>query len=139
MTTIKNFKGIAPAIAINVYRWSWDDCTNNGISSPARHNRLYIVGIIESETEEFTPLSDDLCLPDKIDFSNKKELLEADTLCLLVKRTLFNENADYLVGLKDFMQGKWCMAGGNFGYSCDSRYHKTINRLPLPIHDRIED
>lgn len=138
MTTIKSFKGIAPAIAINVYRWSWDDCTNNGISSAERNDTLYIVGMVDDETKEFTPLSEDLYLPDKIDFSDEKEL-EADNLCLLIKRTLFDENADYLVGLKDFMQGKWCMAGGNFGYSCDSRYSEIINRLPLPIFDRIEN
>lgn len=133
---IKDFKGIANAIEINVYKWHLGDCTNNGISE--RNNTLLIVGQVDSITKEFKTFDKNLGLPHKVHFNNEEEL-NADNLCLLVKRELFGENADYIVGLKDYLSGKWTMMGGNFGYSCDSRYRQTINNLPLPIHDRIED
>ena len=135
---ITEFKGIAPAMEIKVYRWTLGDCTNNGISSEHRNNRLLIVGWVDDNTKEFYPLPKKLYLPYEVNFANEEEL-KADNLVLLVKRVLFGQNADYLVGLQDFITGKWCMMGGNFGYSCDSRYRQNINSLPLPIHDRIED
>lgn len=33
--------------------------------------------------------------------------------------------------------GKWNMMGGNFAYSCDSRFRNTFDG-PVPIHDRFE-
>lgn len=133
---VNEFKGIANAISVNVYKWDWGDCTNNGISE--RNSELLIVGQVDYMTKEFETFADNLYLSHKINFNNEEEL-NADNLCLLVKRELFGENADYIVGLKDYLSGKWTMMGGNFGYSCDSRYRQTINNLPLPIHDRIED
>lgn len=133
---IEEFKGIANAIRINVYRWTLGDCTNNGISN--RNNELLIIGEINSITKEFKTFDDNLGLPNKINFNNEEEL-KVDNLCLLIRRNLFGENADYIVGLKDYLSGVWTMMGGNFGYSCDSRYAEIINKLPLPIHDRIED
>lgn len=34
--------------------------------------------------------------------------------------------------------GKWYMAGGNIGYSCDSRFCE-ISTYPLNIHDRTDE
>lgn len=35
---------------------------------------------------------------------------------------------------------RWCMMGGNFIYSCDSRFEEvTGSCYPVPVHDRIEE
>ena len=35
---------------------------------------------------------------------------------------------------------KWHMAGGNFVYSCDSRYREVTGiHYPISVHDRVED
>lgn len=41
---------------------------------------------------------------------------------------------------------RWCMMGGNYGATSDSRFHEAVNLLTgaasygaVPIHDRIED
>ena len=132
MKTI-DFKGVVYALPINIYKWNLTDCSNNGITS--RNNELLLVGMVDAKTKEFTPLNNGFI---EIDFNKKN--LNKDNLCLVVKRHLFGEEQhDYIVGLKDFIDGKWCMMGGCFGYSCDSRFCRDINRQPLPIHDRIED
>ena len=40
---------------------------------------------------------------------------------------------------------RWCMMGGNFVYTSDSRFHRAVERITggasygaVPIHDRIE-
>jgi hypothetical protein len=33
---------------------------------------------------------------------------------------------------------KWTMMGGNFLYTCDSRFRENVNPYPIRIHDRIE-
>jgi hypothetical protein len=33
---------------------------------------------------------------------------------------------------------KWTMMGGNFLYSCDSRFRQLVSGSPIRIHDRIE-
>lgn len=36
--------------------------------------------------------------------------------------------------------GKWHMAGGNFVFSCDSRYREVTGiNYPISVHDRVED
>lgn len=130
---LSDFKGVAYALPINVYKWNLGDCSNNGITS--RNNELLLVGVIDNKTKDFEPLTNGFI---KIDFNNEQDMSQ-DDLCLVVKRQLFGgEQHDYIVGLKDFINGKWCMMGGCFGYSCDSRWSE-INYLPLPIHDRLED
>lgn len=130
---LSDFKGVAYALPINIYKWNLGDCSNNGITS--RHNELNLVGIVDAKTKQFEPLVDGFI---EIDFNNEEEL-KSDNLCVVIKRELFGEQHDYIVGLKDFINGKWCMMGGCFGYSCDSRFSRDINSQPLPIHDRIED
>ena len=130
---LSDFKGVAYALPINIYKWNLGDCSNNGITS--WHNELNLVGIVDAKTKQFEPLVDGFI---EIDFNNEEEL-KSDNLCVVIKRELFGEQHDYIVGLKDFINGKWCMMGGCFGYSCDSRFSRDINSQPLPIHDRIED
>lgn len=33
---------------------------------------------------------------------------------------------------------RWCMAGGNFVYTSDSRFSETYGYGPVSVHDRIE-
>ena len=43
------------------------------------------------------------------------------------------------VPLSEGRRDKWHMMGGNFIYSCDSRFYEVTNcRYPVPVHDRIE-
>ena len=35
-------------------------------------------------------------------------------------------------------RGHWTMFGGNFAYSCDSRFAELFGHSPIAIHDRIE-
>lgn len=36
------------------------------------------------------------------------------------------------------VKNKWLMMGGNFVYSCDSRFRQCINEYPIRLHDRFE-
>jgi hypothetical protein len=47
-------------------------------------------------------------------------------------------SADYRYLRPRCAEERWTMMGGNFGYSCDSRFTSEVSRYPLPIHDRIE-
>lgn len=33
---------------------------------------------------------------------------------------------------------RWCMFGGNFVYSCDSRFAQAYGNRPIRVHDRME-
>jgi hypothetical protein len=36
------------------------------------------------------------------------------------------------------LQPGWSMAGGNFLWSCDSRFRQEVSPSPISIHDRFE-
>lgn len=105
-------------LRIHVYRWSLGDCSMEGISS--RYDSLILIG----------PGIDG---PEVVDLDEP-----AENVVMLVKRRLFGTeehlhleplDGHYAVG------SKWYMSGGNFGYSCDSRFPA---KYPLSIHDRYE-
>ena len=100
-------------ISINVLRDSSGDCTNCGLSST--YDILYIEHKEGWISEENAP-----------------EALRVD----LVKRNLFGST--YL-NFKPSNLNRHSMAGGNFAWSCDSRFREAISDQPVPIHDRIED
>jgi hypothetical protein len=94
------------------------DCTMNGISR--QHNTLTLVG--EGIQGPFEPTDDAPAVR-------------------LVRRQLFlrsGERGEYLhlepVDAK-YHGGEWLMAGGNFGWTCDSRFPSDY---PISIHDRYE-
>lgn len=101
------------------------DCTNNGASS--RHERMTLfVGEID----------------DVLNYIRRNEI-DPDGCLFLIKRELWGENADYLVPITAYdterQYWRWSIAGGNYAYTCDSRWRVyTGSRLPLPIHDRVE-
>lgn len=106
-------------LSINVYRAAgWDDCSLNGVS--ARYDRLILIG-------------DGIEGPVTVDMDNPPE-----NVVTLVKRRLFgSEPYFHLEPLDGCHAGgnKWYMAGGNLGYTSDSRFP---SRYPLSIHDRHE-
>ena len=90
------------------------DCTNGGISS--KFTKAILIG--DNVPEIFESSEDAPALQ-------------------LVRRDL--PNGEYLHA-EPVNQPTDCagpMAGGNFIYSCDSRF-RAINPYPLPIHDRFE-
>lgn len=100
---------------INVYRAAGADCTNGGISARAKG----LVMVVYEKGEQPKPSDGDV---------------------MFVRRALFGRRADYLrpIGAVNPNCVGWMM-GGNFGYSCDSRFHEyTGSDQPLPIHDRQE-
>lgn len=92
------------------------NCSNNGIS--ARHKDILLIcedGFMD------------------VDLDNPPE-----NACKVVERDLFGKTYKHIEPLKSVDKG--CvgyMAGGSFGYSCDSRFRR-ISDYPLPIHDRQE-
>lgn len=130
---LTEFKGIVKALPINIYKNSLTGCTNNGVSD--RNKELLIIGAYNSETKNFIPFTDGFI---DINF-NSEEDMNKDNLCVLVLRKLWNEPHNYIASLKDILNGKWLMFGGNFGWTSDSRFRKQFSEHPLAIHDRIEE
>lgn len=101
-------------LPVNVYRWTLGDCTNGGISG--RFDSLYLIcdqGWLEVE-------------------------LNDPRLIKIVTRNHVGREGTYThvepVNDPDKKEIGY-MAGGNFVYSCDSRFPFDY---PLPIHDRSE-
>lgn len=108
---------IARALPIDVYKHGKYDCTNGGISS--KYNELLV-----------------MC-PDghvKVDLENPPE-----NLVIVVKRFLFGKTIYYIEPYKIAKHIGW-MSGGNFAFSCDSRFSRLIdgNHYAISIHDRQE-
>lgn len=106
---------------VTVYRpGHGTDFTNNGITS--KNDYLYLYKGERSE-----------CIADA----------EQNGLCAksiyLVERMLWGEKHYFAEPLVEPNVNGPHMAGGNFVYSCDSRYHQmTKCDGPLPVHDRYE-
>ncbi len=100
------------------------DCTRNGVSS--RHDHLTVVNV----PGPFNPAPD---RPAVLMDSHVKGCLR------LVPAELENETWRPV-------QGKWFMAGGNFGHSSDSRFNEACRQKlgvecfygAAAIHDRVE-
>lgn len=87
---------------------STGDCTNNGISS--KHDSLILIG------------------------KNIPKIFETEDITQCAKLDFYK---NYARCKPIILKNKWYMNGGNFLYSCDSRF-REINKYPIPIHDRIE-
>lgn len=57
---------------------------------------------------------------------------------LLVLRTKRVAGNDYLNLAPVALLSQWVMDGGNFAYSCDSRFRTNVSAYPVPVHDRKE-
>jgi len=91
------------------------DCTNGGITSKV--NKVILVG--EGIPEVFTVGEDDVYLK-------------------LVKRNLFGSEYIHAEPVGQTKSDVGYMSGGNFIYSCDSRFREHVNKYPIPVHDRSE-
>lgn len=101
-------------LSANVFK-HYEDCSNGGITS--RHGEILIPhskGWQEVDTEN---LPENFCRLESLEFGGKPHLRFIPAI------------------VKD--SGKWCMFGGCFAYSSDSRF-RDISEYPIPIHDRVE-
>lgn len=95
------------------------DCTNGGVTSPARgYTDAYIVG------PGIAPV---------FDVDDRRPVLK------LVKRILWGVPYYHAEPLDPPPAGSvgW-MAGGNFVYTSDSRFNDATARYPIAVHDRSE-
>jgi len=109
----------------HVYRdTALGDCTNHGASS--RFDMLYIYAEHLS-----TPAA-------LLDIQQHNLNIEQ---CFQVHRIIVGGKPFFNIKpLDPRLSGKWKMFGGNFAYSCDSRYREVTGiSYPIPVHDRIED
>ena len=106
----------------NVLRYAHGyDCSNNGATS--RHDDIYLFN--GGTAEEIQAYADDHDIPYEICF--KVEVLRR------------GEPHEYHRAVPAFKSGKMWMAGGNYAYSCDSRYEEVSGiRYPISVHDRSE-
>ena len=113
ITWLRSTFEIESCLPADVYRSSFGDCTNGGISSAK--TRLYII-------------------------SKMKGPFEANDIreCVYVERkNVCGE--DYIDCKPLYFQRRWYMAGGNFLYTSDSRFREiTGSKYPISIHDRYE-
>ena len=93
---------------VSIYRNPLGDCTNGGKSS--KHNDAILIG--GGMAEVFEAKDGDLALE----------------LCQRRDGTYF---------AKPKGETRWCMFGGNFCWTSDSRFRR-ISEAPIQIHDRIE-
>ena len=111
-------------LLVDVFKNGDIDCTNNGISSKAKTLCLVNVEGPFSPNAQ-TPAA--MLAP-----GNGKGLVKIVPAAL-------DDIGEYI---KD---RRWCMMGGNFAYTSDSRFHRAVERITghasygaVPIHDRIE-
>ena len=102
---------MAKALPVNIYKNRGKDYSNYGISS---------------EYDEILLLCDDGFIT--VDLDNPPA-----NLCILVRRTLFGKEADYIRPYAEPKGAGW-MSGGTVCYSSDGRFDSH----PLQLHDRDE-
>jgi hypothetical protein len=111
-------------ISISIFRSDLGDCTNGGVTSPARaQGKIFVVfdEAIRMGNFRLEECKDD----DRI-------------VCLKVVRRWAGTKNEYLHLEPMFNRPEGQagpMAGGNYGGCSDSRF-SDLSRYPLPIHDR---
>jgi hypothetical protein len=115
-----------------VFRWDLGDCTKNGISSKTGTLTIFV----ESER---LGLRDAKGFPDTKETKEKLlELLqrhpEYENSLVAIEDECCSSRRVRGIQIKDYLAGRWTMFGGNFLWSCDSRFFEH----PVKIHDRVE-
>ena len=104
-----------PSYFVSIYRDADGvDCTINGVSNQHRRAILYRGDVPENHPKDYAALVLD-----------EKPI----TICA---RTVARVRA-VPVG-----ETHWTMFGGNFIWSCDSRFRQEVSEYPIAVHDRIE-
>jgi len=104
-------------LSVSIYRdGSGYDCTNGGASS--KFDKGIVTGYKIGEDSQIFPPSDDC--PEYV-----------------ILRDFVNGGQERIraVPVELVESGKWTMFGGNFLYTCDSRFPSD---QPIKIHDRVE-
>lgn len=97
-----------------VFRSGLGDCTNNGISG--NHDRLYILS------------KDGYSVPSDI-----RELVQIEQI------EQRYTGGEYVSVKPVYKADRWYMSGGNFLFSCDTRFKEATGiDYPIPIHDKHE-
>ena len=100
------------------------DYTNGGVSS--RVERVYICreGVTYDEVQEFC----------------KENPYYGNVMFFVVDAiSLGDETYIRATNLSERAKGNWTMSGGNYAYSCDSRYKEITGiSYPISLHDRVE-
>ncbi len=105
-----------------ILRSTLGDFTNNGVTSRQKDIYLFNGGT----SEEIQAYADDHV----IDYEQ----------CFKVEVLWEGQKNEYHRAIPAFKQGKIWMAGGNYAYSCDSRYSEVTGiTYPISVHDRTED
>lgn len=108
-------------ISVYVYRDNLGDCTNNGVTSRNSSMLLFV----------------DCDREDAISWC-KEHHYDPNEQLILVRRNLWGERHDYAEPLVKPENMAQC-AGGNFVYSCDSRFREyTKSWQPISVHDRFD-
>lgn len=103
-------------ISVEIFR-NGSDCTNNGVSSPEKSSgKIFLVPCAGGNWKEDEVLDN----PDRF-------------VVLEIKEPATNMHLRPVSA-----GGAWTMFGGNFAWTSDSRFRKSVSENPLRIHDRIE-
>lgn len=106
-------------LSVMIYKGMSEDCTNDGVTADTK-GKIYLVpcevGAISQEDVNRSP--------------------ERYVVFNIVKRKLGDKE---YTNLKPAVIEGHSMFGGNFAWSCDSRFRNHVSELPLPVHDRVED
>jgi hypothetical protein len=111
-------------VSVSIYRSDLGDCTNRGITSPARsQDKIFVVfdEAVEQGNWDLVACKD-----------NPK------FVCLkIVRRNIGGGLYLHIEPMFDRGSGVGPMAGGNFVFTSDSRFRR-VSQYPLPVHDRWE-
>jgi len=122
-------------LTVNVLRGDVD-CTNNGITS--KHNRVVLV--LSPEAAELLAAKGERWGTVLVDEDTGEEIGEVtgEPTGRPVLRVDVGRKG-YLTArpVGEAWADRWLMMGGNFVYSCDSRFRR-LNDYPIPVHDRAE-
>lgn len=98
------------------------DCTNNGVTSPdMAAGRSFFVCSSLSDADKLPAPPNSL----------------KPIALILQSKMIAGKEYKYLVPEHIMYANYHSMMGGNFAYSCDSRF-REISDYPLPVHDRVE-
>lgn len=112
-------------LTVSVFHNPLGDCTNNGISS--QDTDLLLVNVSGPT--------------DNHHMGYKKAMLVKGNVrgCVKVVPAVWAEIGEWIP------DPRWCMMGGNYAATSDSRFHEAVRKIigaesygAVPIHDRIE-
>lgn len=106
------------AIRVSILRDAqFGDCTNNGVTSVARGVKTAIlIGVRDG-------------------YLTKEDAQPGEPVLQIYRRKIGRE--EYVVAIPIGVPSG-LMFGGNFIYSCDSRFRESVCAYPIAVHDRVE-